>query len=272
MTMKHFYGILALAFVLALQACSSAPYNILQEDLVLSKGDQKIFGVLYRPEGVKKAPVVIVSHGFGGNHQIGKAYADALVPMGYALYCYDFCGGSVHSRSDGKTTEMSIFTEEEDLKAVMDGLLDLDGIDRDGVILLGESQGGMVSALVAADRKDLVDRLILIFPALCIKDDWVSRYPSLEDMPEEVDMWGTPLSHTYLEGLHDLDVYADICRYEGPVHIYHGDKDAIVPLSYSEKAQESYKDAVLTVMPGEGHGFRPEAQKSVIESIAEELF
>ena len=271
--MKRLLTLMALAIVLS--ACGNSStgrkggYTV--DELWLRNGTNRIFGILYRPEGVKKAPLVIVSHGYGGTHQAGKAYADALAPLGYAVYCYDFCGGSNDSRSDGETTGMSIFSEAQDLKSVMDALSKEDYIDKEHITLIGESQGGMVSSLVAAERGSAIERLVLIYPALCIKDDWVGMYPALSDMPQEVDFWGLKLSHAYLEGLYDLDVYPTISQYEGPVSIYHGDKDQVVNLSYSERAKEAYRNATLTVLPGEGHGFSAKAQQEVIAAICQSL-
>ena len=272
--MKRLFSLL-LALAIVLPSCGSNPGGVsgsyTADELWLQNGSNRIFGILYRPESVEKAPVVVVSHGFGGTHQFGEAYAEALAPMGYAVYCYDFCGGSNHSRSDGKTPQMSIFSEAGDLKAVIDALGDKEYIDGDHVTLIGESQGGMVSSLVAAERGSGIERLILIYPALCIKDDWVKMYPALSDMPQEVDFWGMKLGHAYLEGLYDLDVYKTISQYEGPVSIFHGDKDQVVSVSYSERAKEAYKNATLTVLPGEGHGFSAKARKGVIAAICQTL-
>ena len=267
--MKKYLPLLVLSVLLV--SCAGKPYAYSTEDMTIHSGDKDIFGVLYRPDGIKKAPLVIVSHGFGSSYLFETSYAEAIAPLGYAVYCYDFCGGSNFSQSSGKTTEMSIFTESEDLKAVINDLSSKDYIDSGRIILIGESQGGMVSSLVAAERKDSIERLILIFPAFCIKDDWVKMYPTLEDMPEEVDFWGVKLSRTYLEGLYGLDVYATISQYEGPVSIFHGDKDQVVDVSYSEKASQVYKNATLTVLPGEGHGFSPEARDETIKAITELL-
>ena len=267
--MKKLFPLIAIALLLA--ACAPKTHNVIKEELVLKSGDKDVYGVMYRPDWVEKAPLVIVSHGFGGSYMFGKGYADALAPLGYAVYCYDFCGGSNFSKSGGSTTEMSIFTEADDLKAVIDQLSVKEYIDPERIILIGESQGGMVSALVAAERKESIERLVLIYPALCIKDDWVTMYPKLDDMPEEVDFWGIKLSHTYLEGLYDLDVYATISQYEGPVKIFHGDNDQVVNVSYSERAVEAYKNAHLTVYPGEGHGFSPEIQARTIDAIKDLL-
>ncbi len=63
-----------------------------------------------------------------------------------------------------------------------------------------------------------------------------------------------------------FDLYEHITAYTGPVLILHGDKDPIVPLSYSEKARDVYENAELIVYSGQGHGFtgtsRDEAKKA----------
>lgn len=255
---------------LILSACGG-PYTYTVSEESFHSGDKQVFAELYRPKVSRKVPLVVFSHGFGATYQSGKAYAEALAPMGYAVCCFDFCGGSPVSRSEGKTTEMSLFSEARDLKAVINELKEKDFIDPERIILIGESQGGMVSAMVAAERGESIERLLLIYPAFCIKDDWVKMYPTLEDMPEEVDLWGMKLSRTYLKGLYELSISGIMSQYEGPVAIFHGDQDQVVALSYSEVALKSYKNATLTVLPGEGHGFSPAGAAQTIDAIKELL-
>ena len=263
---------LVLVAVLMLCGCASSNKTTTvnsasQEEIWFNKEGQKIYGVLYRPDGIKKAPLLIVSHGIGSNHRSGIPYAEALSKLGYAVYCYDFCGGGRASKSDGKTSEMSIFTEEDDLTAVVEGFKNVKGIKKGKVTLLGISQGGMVSALYAGDNPKNVEKLVLVYPALCIKDDWVTKYPRITDMPEIDNSFGMQLGRAYVEGLYDLDVYGRISKYEGPVQIIHGDQDRLVPVSYSEKAHVAYKNSSFKVMPGAGHGFRGKDQEEAIEII-----
>ena len=269
-------SILALVAALIFCGCASSQKattvsSASQEELWFNKGGQKIYGVLFRPDGIKKAPLLIVSHGIGSNHRSGIPYAEALTKLGYAVYCYDFCGGGRASKSDGKTSEMSIFTEEDDLTAVVEGLKNVKGLKKGKVTLLGISQGGMVSALYAGDNPKNVEKLVLVYPALCIKDDWVTKYPRITDMPEIDNSFGMQLGRAYVEGLYDLDVYGRISRYEGPVQIIHGDQDRLVPVSYSEKAHAAYKNSFFKVMPGAGHGFRGKDQEEAIEIIKDFL-
>ena len=264
--------VLALASTVMFASCASANKvvsvdSFSKEDLWSFNGEKKIYGVLYRPDGIKTAPLLIVSHGIGSDHRSGAPYAEALVKLGYAVYCYDFCGGGRASRSDGKTSEMSIFSEEADLAAVIDMFKNVEGIKKGKVTLLGISQGGMVSALYAGDNPKKVEKLVLVYPALCIKDDWVTKYPKITDMPEVVNSFGMQLGRAYVEGLYDLDVYGRISNYKGEVQIIHGDQDRLVPISYSEKAHGAYKNSSFKVIPGAGHGFRGKVQQEAIEII-----
>ncbi|MDR1735950.1 MAG: alpha/beta hydrolase, partial [Oscillospiraceae bacterium] len=79
-----------------------------------------IYGVSVLPAGYTegKLPVVIFSHGFLGNNTIQRDIAYAFAERGIASYCFDFCGGSMTSKSDGSFYDLSMLTEVEDLHAV----------------------------------------------------------------------------------------------------------------------------------------------------------
>lgn len=139
------------------------------------RGDLTIRGTEYRPNG-EKLLIAIVCHGFMANQQTVRQYTRLLAKIGYCAYCFDFCGGSVPplGRSDGATTDMSVLTEVQDLEAVIRYAQSLP-YTSDTLLLMGCSQGGMVSALTAAKHPDAVDRLVLFYPAFCIPDDARAR-------------------------------------------------------------------------------------------------
>lgn len=116
-------------------------------------------------------PAVIYSHGYNGSGRDGHIYVEALTACGFVVYCYDFCGGSVHSRSDGKTTEMSIFAEQADLEDALAMVRNLNYVDTERIFLIGASQGGAVSAITAANNVDAVCAMALIFPAFVTPDE-----------------------------------------------------------------------------------------------------
>lgn len=231
-------------------------YEYMTEELYAERDGNNIYGVMYIPQNAgERMPAVIFSHGFGGNYQVGTQYAEALAAKGYAVYCFDFCGGSPGSRSDGSTLEMSIFTEQADLEAVIAMLQGLDYVDSDNLFLMGTSQGGAVSAITAAANKEEIKGAILLYPAFCLVDQTKERFDSVEDIPDTYfSLWMT-VGRAYAENLLDYDIYEVIQNYDKDVLLIHGDADSIVPLSYSERAVEVYESARLEVLPGAGHGF-----------------
>lgn len=231
-------------------------YEFTTEELWSSRDGMKIYGQIYVPKGIDvPMPALVFSHGFGGSHTTGASYARRLAVHGYVVYCFDFCGATSSSRSDGKTTEMSIFTEESDLLAVMETLRAQEYVDASELYLIGTSQGGMVSAMAAADKSEHVKAAILIYPALCIADNAKEWFGSQENIPDTYNLWGVTLGRAYFERLFTYDTYDHIKKYTGPVLIIHGDEDSIVPVSYAERAAKEYNNATLKIIEGAGHGF-----------------
>ncbi len=227
-----------------------------KSELHAKRGDYDIYGILYTPNTKEeKIPVVILSHGFKGTHAGMETYAENLAEHGYAAYIYDFCGGGILSRSDGATTEMSVLTEKEDLKAVMRMIRQQKTLDADRLYLLGASQGGAVSAMTAADLPDEIAGMILLYPALCIPADAGKRCPDPTNIPETMDIMGMTVGKVYHADVIDMDIYEEIKGYDKDVLIFHGDADEIVPISYSEQAESLYPHAELVTMPGADHGF-----------------
>ena len=159
--------------------------------------------------------VAIISHGFNGSHNSGRNYFKTLNDLGYAVYTFDFPCGSVNSLTDNDTMNMSITDEKEALKTIVKYFQKQKGIDRSRIVLIGESQGGLISALAAADIKKQISNLILIYPALCIPDDWNKRYPRVEDIPEVSEIWDVKLGRKFMMDVHFMDPYKIIGDYKG---------------------------------------------------------
>ena len=234
-------------------------------ELWSQRGDQKIFGVMYQPkETTGPLPTVVLAHSSSLTHAAMSGYALAIAQMGYAAYCFDFCGGSSQSRSDGSTEEMTIFTEVEDLRAVVDTLRTKPYVEASKLYLLGSSQGGLVSALLADERTDDFAGMILFYPAFNIPE-LINQLGSLGDWGSWGD-WGDSggfsgmggmmsMSEAYINSVKDFDVWSHIGKFSKPVCIIHGTKDIIVPISNSEKAVGLYPNATLNAIEGANHGF-----------------
>ena len=235
--------------------------------LTIGAGDHTIYGELMRPKGVVgPLPTVICCHGFGANYRLCKmTMARCFVMSGLQAYVFDFHGGNLHSKSGGKMTDMSIFTEREDLNAVIDAVAGLPEVDPDNLFLLGESQGGCVSAITAPYHRDQIRALILYYPAFCIPEDAQKRHETVDDIPKTEKVFGLKVGKIYSENLMDYDIFSEIVQYDRPVLIIHGDADKVVPFEYGKRAYEVYDQAELITMEGEDHGFSAKGKLTAAE-------
>lgn len=213
--------------------------------------------------------MVIYAHGFGSSYRNGDQYARALAAQGYLVYCFDFRGGSESSRSEGSNLEMSVFTEQSDLEAVIAMMKERPDVDSRNIFLLGASQGGMVSAMTAADNADDIAGAVLLYPAFVLVDDARERFSSIDEAPESYRHLFMTVGRPYFEKLFDYDVYGHIQNYSKDILLIHGNGDGLAPLSYSERALEVYPSAELEVIPGTGHGFHGDAAQQAIDKMSE---
>lgn len=232
----------------------------------LSAPDRTIAGDCYLPDGEGKFPAAILCHGFNGSAKDFTDIAIFLAKHGIAAYAFDFCKGSTRSRSS-MDKNMTVRTEKEDLFAVRRFLSSQESVDENNIFAFGGSHGGLITALCAAEKPALFRGICLMFPALCVPDDWNARFPDGEEVPDTVDLWGYPLSGEYIRAVKKEKPFEVIGNYSRPVLIFHGDEDKIVPLSYSERANGIYPDSRLVLLSGEKHGFSEEGNRLVAEEL-----
>ena len=225
--------------------------------VTIADGCSSIYALLDRPAAAGRYPAVIMSHGYMGSHSDFNNEARLFVRKGFVVCRFDFCGGSPGSKSSGRSLDMTIYTELNNLLSVFAYIEGLDYVDSDRIFLMGASQGGFVSMLAAEELKNKVRALMLYYPAFCIPDDFRRHFPAITDIPDEYDLWGMLLGRDFSLSIRNLHPYERMGEYDGPVFIIHGDKDGVVDLSYSERAVRTLPDAELIVFEGEGHGFSP---------------
>ena len=265
---RHLFLVLAAA-VWTLTAFAQRPGNPWQapsdpsyemREISCVSGGNRIYGEAFVPRSPGKHPAIVLSHGYNGTHVGFYAMVDTLAKLGYVCYCYDFAGGSVHSRSEGRTEDMTLFTERQNLLDVIDMVRGWDFVDAENIFLLGESQGGCVSALAAPYAADKIRSIVLVYPALCIPDDGFTLFPKRENVPDTVTIMGMVLGRGFYEPFYDdFDIYQEIAGYQGEVLIVHGTEDSLVKPEYAAKASNVYEHCELHLIFGAGHGFwKPE--------------
>lgn len=259
--LRRLAWLLAAAMILSLSVITYAEdaMTYSTQEIWCNNNGQRIYGVAYIPDGVAQAPLIIFSHELGNSHATGIPYAERLVAQGYAVYTFDFPGGSAggtENRSDGSSVGMSVMTEAAALNAVIDSAKNWDYVDPEKIVLLGGSQGGLVSAIVACRRDDLAG-LMLMYPALCAAHDVHEQFAGPDDIPEQYGMFGgwITVGDNYARDIWDLDIYAELADYSGKVLLLHGDRDYTVDLSWSEQAVEVIPECEFHVIPNGGHEF-----------------
>ena len=215
-------------------------------------------GLLFEPDTYGsggKYPLVIFSHGLGASYKDIRHHGPGIAESGIACLFFDFYGGGALSESGGSMEDMSVLTEKEDLLAVLDYARSLPGADRSRIFLMGESQGGLVSAMCAAEAPSLIRALLLWYPAFSIPETTRSLLSSGK-CPR--DLFGFSLGEGYFKDAACVDTEKTCRSISCPVFLIHGEKDPLVPVSWSEKAALLFIRGTLEIIPGAGHDFEGE--------------
>lgn len=235
--------------------------------------NKKIYTRMLIPESDKLVPLVIFSHGLGANHQQEQTMQEELCKNGVAVLSFDFAGGSgfVEGKSEGSNKEMSVITEMQNLRDIIKYAFTFDMIDRKRLYLIGASQGGIVSMLVAREMKSLVSGIYLLYPALPLFEDGKQRYAQREKIAEETNLHGIMVGKKYFWDIHDMEIYDLIKDLEIKTHIFHGTKDKLVPMSYVEEAIDTLPHGNMTIVEDGGHGFDKHMQLGIADHILKDI-
>ena len=212
---------------------------------------QKIYGQAFVPKTDGRSPLIITSHGLGANHESGASYAKKYAPKGFAVYTFDFRGGS-------------------NKNVILAAAKTWDFVDTDRIFLQGGSQGGLVTAISGMRHQDEVAGLILLYPAFGMVD--FAKYLYSEDMQEETDISGITVGKKFFEDIKDYDVREEISDFTKPVLILQGSEDNIVLPSVTKEASELYPDSEYHIIDGAGHGFSGEYHDEATEYALDFLY
>lgn len=232
-----------------------------KKELLITHHGRTVHGYFFKPEVTKRVPLVIMSHGYNGCKNDFEKTAEYFADAGIASVACTFCGGSTKDESGFPTTQMTLFTEKEDLIAILEKMEEEPIVDKKHIFLFGASQGGLISAMAAEECKEKIAGMILLFPALCIADNWKERFVSENDIPKEVDFWGMKLGDVFFKSMRSFETFKILGHFARPVLIMHGTEDAIVPIKYSMKAVKQYPKAKLEKFVHEAHGFSEDGNR-----------
>ncbi len=255
----NFKYILLTAFAcLSVMAVSAAPVDSV---FTIDGAKGKLAAHLQLPDikDGEECPIVVMCHGFGGNMggPLFDTIASDLLSDGIGVVRFDFNG---HGKSEGRFQDMTVLNEIEDAKRVIDWV-ELQTYAK-SVSLLGHSQGGVVSSMVAGQiGAKRINSVVLMAPAAVLRDDALrgNTMGAMYDpwnAPEYVQLFGSlKLGRDYIETARDLPIYDVASQYAGPVLVIHGTADRVVPYTYGERYAKELPAAHLKLIHGDDHGF-----------------
>ena len=236
-------------------------------------GGTTVSGTLHLPSGTRKAPAVVMCHGFTGSkleaHFIFVKTARALASAGIAAYRFDFSGSG---ESGGRFEDMTIPGEIEDARRALLFIAGNRRADSRRLGILGLSLGGMVAANAAA-REPRVRSLCMWCPtAAPVGMMKRVRYWGGGAVKEGrlVDIGGLGLGPAFFRLPASVDPVAALrkCRRPFPILILKGEEDTTISLEenslYVKGLHDSTHPVKQFIIPGAGHTF----ERIVHEKIA----
>lgn len=208
----------------------------------------------------EKCPMVIFSHGFGGDmtFHLFEPIITRLNQNGIGVLRYDFngCGNS-----DGEFQNMTVPNEIEDLINVVAYVRQLSVTKN--ISLLGHSQGGVVTSMVAGDcGYPQIECEVLLSAASVLRDDALRGMthgghfdPWHLDQPTYEVGGGHRIGRPYIQTAMTLPIYETAAKYTGPTMIINGMADVVVPYTYAERYHNVIKGSEIILIPGENHTY-----------------
>lgn len=186
---------------------------------------------------------IVYLHGFASSPASGKAsffkerFAECGVPM------------QIPELDGGDFTSLTITSQLEIVERTVGG---------QPAVLMGSSLGGYLAALFAS-RCPIIERLVLMAPALRFPSRWRELYPAA-DMEEwrRKGVWSIyhfgsggprPIGYQLVE---DSQQYADEPEFSQPALIFHGMRDDVVPVDFSRQYAARRSNVTLRLLDS-GH-------------------
>lgn len=242
-------------------------------------------GMAHIPENLsKKVPAVIMFHGFTAS-RVGFSFqfvqiARELEKIGIATFRFDLTGSG---ESDGDFIDVTLTSELEDGKAIIDYVKSLDFIDENCIGLMGMSFGGLIASMLGGLRKDDIKALYIASPATGAIDDIKAGHVQGRPIDEKaklngyVDLNGLKVGLGYAEDCVKYSPYEVSKNFDKNVLIMHIEGDPMVSVKCAEKYLDIYKDrATFIPVEGTSHSYdsieKVEALKNnMLEFFSKEL-
>lgn len=222
------------------------PYldRVLREDVFFEAPDGvRLHGWFLRPNDEPRGTILFF-HGNAENISTHVAAVFWLAVEGYQVFLIDYRG---YGKSEGTPGMEGIHV---DAMAAIDRLFRMEGVDKDRIVVFGQSLGGAVAVYAVANspHRNRIRALII--------DSAFSGYRRIarEKIADVVLLWPLQIPLSFLV----TDRYSP-SRWIGrigpvPVLLLHGDADKVVSVRHGERLYRLAKEPKrLWIAPGAGH-------------------
>ncbi len=208
----------------------------------------------------EKVPMVIFSHGFGGDMKfhLFEPLLKNLNQLGIGVLRFDFNGCG---QSEGKFENMTVPNEINDLINVIAYVRQLSVTKN--ISLLGHSQGGVVTSMASGrcGYPQIVSE-VLLSAAAVLRDDalrGMTHGGRFDPWHLDEDVYpvsgGHSIGRSYIESAMNLPIYETAEKYSGPALVINGMADVVVPYTYAERYNKVLDHSHLVLIPGENHTY-----------------
>lgn len=208
----------------------------------------------------EKCPIVIFSHGFGGDmtFHLFEPLLKNLNQIGIGVLRFDFNGCG---QSEGNFEDMTVPNEIDDLINVIAYARQLSVTKN--ISLLGHSQGGVVTSMASGEcGYPQIECEVLLSAAAVLRDDALRGITHgghfdpwhLTDYVYPVS-GGHSIGRAYIQTAMNIPIYATSEKYSGPALVINGMVDVVVPYTYAERYHRVLQNSVLHLIPGENHTY-----------------
>jgi len=226
------------------QMLSPEQLGLKYEDAYLPAKDGTRLHAWFLPASGKALGTILFLHGNAENISTHIMSVRWLPAQGFNVFLLDYRG---YGASEG---EPSVAGVQEDVDAAMRTLLSRADVDRDRIVVFGQSLGGAIAIYNVAHSPYRQHIRALVVE---------STFASYREIAREklAAFWLTwplqyPLSWTVSDAYSPADAVAGVSPI--PLLIIHGDQDPIVPVDHGKRLFELAREPKhLWVIPGGGH-------------------
>ena len=238
-----------------------------------NENGKQLIGVLHLPEG-EKPPAVIICHGFQ-NTKTERKYiklARALREQGILVFRFDFegCGDS-----EGRPRDITVEKEISDLKIALKTVLEKCDVNQDRIGFVGGSLGSVVVSLFA-EKEKTAKTLVFWSQAFDQKklfENWYSQ-EDIEKIEKETVIYKgeKEIGKDYYLENSNKDYSIILSKLNLPILIIHGEQDEDVPVEFSKRLAEKYKNITLEILDKANHKFNDFQSQQELIRITTEWF